>query len=273
MAKKAKQEVAVVEETPVAEINGGEIEVTEDMAQDLEKYEGAGTSTKAEDNLMPIVTLLQDLSPQVKDRNPEYVPGAKPGDFYIKGLGLLIPGGDGFDFQPCAFRTCVNEWVPRDDGGGFVASYEEMPPGAVQTVNDKGKKVMKSASGNDLIDTRYHSGFLNYQDMRIPAVLSFSSTGHTVSRGWMVMMNNFMIPIKGVNRKAPSWFKFYKVKSRLKQKNNQEWFICDIVPGNIVQKKEQRTEGKVLYEAFEVGDKTIDHATEAGAAKDDDAPF
>lgn len=269
MAKKAKQEVAVVEEQ---DIPTNELQITDDIESDLVKYEGAGTSTKAEDNLIPIVNLLQDLSPQVKDRNPEYVDGAKPGDFYIKGLNLLIPGGDGFKFQPCAFRTAVNEWVPRDNGGGFVASYEEMPENAVQTVNEKGKRITKTPGGNDLVDTRYHSGFLEYQDIRIPAVLSFASTGHTVSRGWMVLLNNTIVEVKGIRRKAPSWFKKYSIKSKIKQKNNQEWFMCDIAPAEFVQSREQREEGKNLYEAFEVGDKTIDHST-ADSTKDEDAPF
>lgn len=279
MAKKPKVEEKEPEpSTELVTTMPQELVMTDELAKELMANEGAGISTKSEDNLIPIVTLLQDLSPQVKERNPEYVPGAKAGDFLIKGLGLLMTADTGFRFQPCFFKTAVNEWVPRNEGGGggagFVASYDVMPPGAVQVLNDKGKKVWRSAEGNDLVDTRYHSGFLEFESLRIPAVLAFSSTGHNVSKGWMMQMNNDFYPINGVMRKPPSWFRSYQVKSRLKQKNSQEWFLADISDRQWVQSVEQRTQGKLLYDAFMVGDKTVDHSSATdGQVEGEDAPF
>lgn len=240
----------------------------DELAGDIGDFEGAGVSTKAEDNLIPIVTLLQDLSPQVKERNPEYVEGAKPGMFYIKSLGLLFSE---FQFQPCHFVSKWNEWVPRDSGGGLVDSFESLPTDAVETVNDKGKKVWRSARGNDLIETRYHAGFLSVDGQRIPAVLPFSSTGHTVSRSWMVMMNNAIIQ----GKKAPSWFKNYTIKARLKQKNNQEWFMSEIVDGEWVVEKDLREQGKTLHIAMIAGEKHIDQSTEDATTStaDKEMPF
>lgn len=263
MAKKPKQELEVVEQNVPANV-----ELDDEDMRDLTTYEGAGTSQAADDNLIPIISLLQDLSPQVKTKNPEYVDGAEVGDFYIKGLDILIKGDEGFLFQPCAFQKAIVEWVPRDKGGGFVAQYEELPPGVTEVMNDKGKTVKKSEAGNDLVDTRYHFGYLEHGDTRIPAVLSFSSSGHTVSRGWMVQMNNAVWP--GTNKNAPSWFRKYRVKSRIKQKNNNEWYICEVNPDAWVQTKDQRTDGKNLHLSFK--DKQIDHSTAVGAA-DEEAPF
>lgn len=259
MAKKNEVAVAAEVKPPVN---------LDELASDIGQYEGAGVSTKAEDNLIPIVTLLQDLSPQVKDRNPEYVEGAKPGMFFIKSLGLLF---EDFQFQPCHFVSKWNEWVPRDSGGGLVDSFDERPKDAQEVTNDKGKKVWKSARGNDLIETRYHAGFLMTDDQRIPAVMPFASTGHTVSRSWMVMMNNAIIQ----GKKAPSWFKNYHIKARLKAKNNQEWFLPEVVDGEWVTDKELRDQGRTLYTAMVVGDKQIDTASDdqTSAKHDDEMPF
>ena len=271
MAKVVKRsEVAVVEHAPVANVDV--LQMDDDEIALMQEYEGAGLSSKSEDNLVPIITLLQDLSPQAKARDPEYVEGAVPGSIFIKSTNLLISGEEGFLFQPCSFRTAVVEWVPRDSGGGLVASYETMPTDAVSYINEKGKSLWKSAAGNDLVETRYHSGYLEYGDIRMPAVLSFSSTGHSVSKGWMTQMNNVTVPTPNGPKKAPSWFKKYKITSRLKQKNNQEWFIFDVVPYEWVQDKNQREDGRALFEAFEEGTKTIDHETEPSEL-DKDVPF
>lgn len=249
MAKK-NEVAATVESKPPVDLA--------ELGADIGDFEGAGVSTKAEDNLIPIVTLLQDLSPQVKDRNPEYVEGAKPGMFYIKSLNLLIDGTEGFHFQPCDFRTAWNEWVPRDKGGGLVNSFPEFPKEiAVEVINDKGKKVWQSSDKNDLIETRYHAGLLYYEDQVIPAVMAFSSTGHTVSRSWMVLMNNAMIGQK----KAPSWFKKYHIKSRIKQKNNHEWFLPEIADAEWITDKALRDVGRSLHLAMQAGDKKIDAAS------------
>lgn len=259
MAKAATKKAATIEvEEPRSVLTTTDPAFLSGLGDELAGFEGAGTSQLAEDNLIPIVTLLQDLSPQTKERNPEYVNGARPGDFLIKSLGVLINGDDGFWFQPVHFSHMWNEWVPRDSGGGLVGMYPEKPDDAKEVLNDKGKKVWRSARGNDYVETRYFAGFLKTPEGQIfPAVLPFSSTGHSVAKAWMVQMNQVIIN----GRIAPAWFKAYKFKSRIKAKNNQEWFLPEITESIWVEERANRDKGKDLYLSFEAGDKKIEKDT------------
>ena len=89
---------------------------------------GAGLSTAAEDNLVPMMRILQTLSPQAKANNPDYIPGAKPGDIWLRNSDYPpISGAEGILFQPCYFSQDYVEWIPRSAGGGLVARHAALP--------------------------------------------------------------------------------------------------------------------------------------------------
>ena len=46
---------------------------------------GRGVSTKAEDQLIPILYVLQTNSPACDSRGPDYIDGAEPGHFLLRG--------------------------------------------------------------------------------------------------------------------------------------------------------------------------------------------
>lgn len=259
-------------------------EVTEELLADA----GAGTSSSVDDNIVPFVVLLQDLSPEVKKRDPAYVQGAEVGmllnratkQLYASdpkqaeetGLPMLL-------FQHCAFDRCVVEWVPRVDGGGFVARHPLEGRTPEQTMgllggkqisdpNDPGKKIWRTADGkHDLIDTRYHFGhILSAEDGTIqPAVLSFSSTGHTASREWMTMMNNFKLrnPRTGALVVAPAWSKWYTVGTRAKSNNKGDFFVISVSDGGLIEDAGLRAAGKAMYASVTSG--ALRAAQEEGA--------
>lgn len=73
----------------------------------------------------PTLKLLQDLSPEVDEDEEVYVPGAEVGDFVVTdGTNqVLLDGKEGLNFIPLAVIKRWVEWIPRKQGGGFVASY------------------------------------------------------------------------------------------------------------------------------------------------------
>src|SRR5262249_44679698 len=52
-------------------------EFTPEQMAKLEKAANKGLSKDAADNLVPLVYILQKMSPQVEERDPRYIPGAK----------------------------------------------------------------------------------------------------------------------------------------------------------------------------------------------------
>lgn len=247
-----------------------------DMMDEMIADAGAGVSQSADDNIVPFIVLLQDMSPEAKKRDPEYVDGAEVGMFLNKatkqlyaadakqaeetGLPLLV-------FQHCAFDRAIIEWVPRNDGGGYVgrhalvgspeATMEKLGARQVPDANDPNKKNWKTADGkNDLIDTRYHFGHVIAEDGSMsPAVLAFSSTGHTASREWMTMMNNVKVknPQSGALLVAPAWSKKYLVTSKAKSNKKGDFFVASVSDAGWITDKAMREEGKKLHEAFSTG--------------------
>jgi hypothetical protein len=123
-----------------------------------------------EDYAIPFINLLQALSPQVDPEDG--VAGAQAGMFYNGVTDELFPTG--LIVVPVYYEKVVNIFIPRDQGGGFVGSFDSREE-ALENVKE----------GQDIIDTANH--YLLY---RTPggtwaqAVLSCTSTKLKVSRQW-----------------------------------------------------------------------------------------
>jgi len=267
-------------------------ELMEELAADA----GAGTSQSADDNIVPFIVLLQDMSPEVKKRDPEYVDGAEVGMLLNKATKQLYAADEKqaeeaglpiLEFQPCYFDRCVVEWVPRADGGGFVARHElqgspeqtmeKLGARQVPDPQDPNKKIWRTSDGkNDLIDTRYHFGHVISEDGISPAVLAFSSTGHTASREWMTMMNNFKVPVKQADgttvlKSAPSWSKKYRVGSKPKSNKKGDFFVVNIADAGVIVDTAVRAAGKALNAS--VGSGAVRAAQDEAPAGGEDSPI
>jgi hypothetical protein len=236
------------------------------VAAYTEEYSGAGVSTAAEDNLIPMLRILQDGSPQVKSRDARHIPGAEPGMLACSQLNLLLDPEEEIRFQPCAFTQAYVEWIPRNAGGGFVASHTAMPDDAIEDENDKGQKIWRRGD-NEVIHTRYHWGFLIAGDQALPMVIPFSSSGHTVSRGWMTVMNN-----QRINGKIlPSFVKTYKLGTALKKNAEGDWFVIEVTDPQFIEDENQLQMGADLYKAIMAGEKDIIHDEDTTSTKESES--
>src|SRR5262245_29613295 len=94
-------------------------ELTDVMTQqEMEAYAGAGLSKAPEDNLIPLIYILQAGSPQAKKGDPDRIEGAEAGDFWLRNAPKpIIKSEDGIWFQLCNVTKCFVEWQPNR--GGF----------------------------------------------------------------------------------------------------------------------------------------------------------
>lgn len=227
---------------------------------------GKGVSTAADDRIVPFLSILQDGSPQVKPREAKYVDGAEAGMVLLNGVNRLLDGEGGFIFQPCFFSKAWVEWVPRKRGGGFVARYAEQPADArkitVRGDDGKDREMWRNERDNDLIETRYHVGHIIDGDRVIPAVISLSSTGHTSSRQWMELMNEF----KARGKPVPSWFRTYLVQTTERSNPSGAWFVYKFAHDDWVRDADLRAAGKALYESLSSGAMVVAEDEGDGAA-------
>lgn len=219
---------------------------------------GKGTSQAQEDNLVPLIYILQALSPAVNKRKPEYIEGAEAGDIWLRNASQqLVKGEDGILFQPCFFSKDFVEWVPRDSGGGFVGRHQEMPDDVKREEDKKNPNKVHffRPNGNEVIETRYHVGYVHLESgARLPYVIPMASSGHTVSRQWMFMMNSIQI----ANGIAPSFSRLYRLKTKERTNTQGTWFTWDITDEGWVQSPEDYAKGRALEVAFSDGAKAME---------------
>lgn len=223
------------------------------LQQHLEKDHGRGVSLAAEDGIVPFIRIIQQLSPEIKKNHEKFIKGAEVGDIYLKGaLDPIVKGDDGIVVQPCAFEKCWVEWVPRSKGGGFVARHKAKPSDVIEKPNpeDPSKtKLFRRSTGNEVIETRYH--FVRHEGA--PYVIGFQSTGHTTSREWTNKIKLLAEggPIVAFSRK-------YKLTTKIKTKNDQEWYLFNIADAGWVESEEEYMAGSAFAAAIESGMKVAE---------------
>ena len=69
---------------------------------------------------IPFIRVIQALSPQIKKSDLSFIEGASQGDLFNTVTGEVWDGEKGINVIPCYQETKHLEFVPRDQGGGFV---------------------------------------------------------------------------------------------------------------------------------------------------------
>ena len=242
------------------------------LADRMRKDAGRGVSKDQSDNLIPLIYVLQGQSPQVNKRGPDFIEGAEPGDIWLRNSPKPIVKGEvGFYFQSCFFSKDWVEWVPRTKGGGYAGRHDQRPDDAVEKPDPENPAKMKwtRPNGNHVIETRYHAGLGHMPDGgRLPYVIPISSTGHTVSRGWMFSLNSKQVG----DVTAPAFASLWHITTKQKSNAAGDWFSMNVVDAGWVSEADYDL-GSALAAAFESGAKVADEPEHAEQAEDANAPL
>jgi hypothetical protein len=118
---------------------------------------GSGLENVTARNLIiPRITILQGLSPQVTRGKPEFDPDARVGDIYD--VGLQENFGEAFDFLPVHFVTQWLEWAPRESGKGLQRIHDS---GSImnQATEQPETRRMVLPNGNYIAEVAQFYGF------------------------------------------------------------------------------------------------------------------
>lgn len=248
----SKQAVAKQDDTP-----GRDVALSDDIASLVGDGGGRGVSTKPEDNIVPLVRILQSNSPQCIRGHAQQVEGAEPGDFWLKDSGLpTIPGDTGMLVMACAFDKMWVEWQP--DRAGFVAQHKERPAEArmVRQMADGGEKnVWEMLNGNTVVETRYHYliGATSFYAGRA-FVLPLSSTGHTASKKWMALQTAFRYPN---GKTADAWARHWLLTSYPDSRKKGNFFSLRVEDRGWVTNTAEWKAGEAMFNAITTGEKTM----------------
>lgn len=238
----------------------------------LEETAGEGTTQAAEDVIIPLVYILQSNSPQVQaHKKDDYIEGAVPGTIWLRPQHIILPG-EPLYAQPCYFSKDWVEWVPRERGGGRVASYLLPPDDTVEREDAKTgrKSFVRTSNGNNMVETRYHTCIFRWNGGRAPWVFPMKSTMHTVSKTWNSQINSFHTRNDLI---AAAYTHEYLITPVLRKNSQGEWFIVKIQDVGEIYDMRRLQEGKALHEAMKSGAKKVEIDENAGVVENEDIPF
>ena len=109
----AKKELAKKEESNVVSMS------VMDML--LEDAGSASEGMSKDDMMIPRLSILQQMSPQINKRDGAYVDGAEAGHIYDNVSNEVYDGENGITVVPISYRRAHIEW--KADRGGLVADH------------------------------------------------------------------------------------------------------------------------------------------------------
>lgn len=242
---------------------------------------GKGVSTLASDNIVPLIYILQSLSPQVLPQKQECIkPGlngnktAVAGNIWFRGTKELVDGEEeGLLVQLCHFRVVYIEWGP-ERGDGLKGRHDKRPEEATEVKDPKNPK--KSAwvmpeTGNKIVETREHAVLVHREDGTLePYIIAMSGSNHNAAKMWMTAIGRKTIPgTDGV--RAPLFGYLWRMKTVPKTNDEGDWFAWQIEDEDSFCKDVAAYKmARQLYLDFEAGTKRADTPDDAEATGETD---
>ena len=226
-----------------------------------EEDAGRGVSFDQEDQLIPLIYVLQSNSPVVEKRNnPNYVEGAEPGHFWLRNsIHPIANGEEGIEVIPCGMQRTWIEWLPQRQG--FVTRHSE-PPADMETRTVRGddgreRSVLARPNGNFIQDTREFYLLVDGQ----PYVLPCSGTKHSFARQWQSMFHQFRHP--KTNDVMPSYARKYRLTTVPASNALGKWYGIRFSDLGFVNTPEYKA-ARALNDAVAKGTKRAEAPVEHG---------
>ncbi len=189
-------------------------------AAEIEEFAGMGTeNVTTSDMLLPRLTLLQSLSPQLNKKKVEFIEGAEIGDWVNVATGDCYKGE--LIAIPCHFRVSFIEW--GKGRSGLVHNWGQDASCLKNTTqNEKRENILPS--GNKISETS--EWFLLIQDGILwkPAFFPLTSTNLKVSRKWMTISRAEVLQGRNGPFTPPLFYRSWKL-TPIEDSNDQgSWY-------------------------------------------------
>lgn len=182
----------------------------------------------ARDLLIPRLTILQGLSPQVTRGQPEYDEEAKVGDIYDVGLQQRFP--DGIIFIPVYYQKQWLEWAPRSSGKGLQGIHDTDAILDQCERDDKGKYVLPN--GNYISETAQLYGLNVSADFR-KCFIPMASTQLKKARRLLTLATSEKLTRDdGSQFTPPLFYRSYVMTSVPESNNEGNWMGWKIERGS-----------------------------------------
>ena len=143
---------------------------------------GDGIDYDTSELQIPFLRLVQAMSPQLKKTDPKFISGCSQGDMFNTVTGQFWDGEEGVTVIPCFQETKYLEFIPRDQGGGFVGEIAPDNPAIKQAKREGNKEIL--SNGNELVKSDQHYCIVLDGDIPQLAIMDMKVSQLKVSRRW-----------------------------------------------------------------------------------------
>ena len=191
-------------------------------------FEGQGFEnvTKA-DLIIPRITILQGLSPQVQPKKAEYIKDAKVGDICDVGSNEVFEAP--LLFLPVHYVKQYLEWAPRASGKGLAAVHDDKAILNQTKVDESNRPVLPN--GNYISETAQFFG-LNMSAGGRRSFLPMASTQLKNARRWLTRASSekIMRP-DGSMFTPPMYYRLYQISTAAESNAKGDWIGYKIERG------------------------------------------
>lgn len=206
---------------------------------------------QSQDQAVPRLNLLQQLSAQLNRSKPEYIKEAAAGMFHNSVTNELF---DELYVLNLFYKRTMTVFKKRDLGGGFAGNYANLEEARMAMISQD-----KDPDAYEYVDTANHYLLIIGADGKVvtPVIFSMNSSKLKVSNAW-----NTKILKQGGPRFASVW----KLGTVVQSNNSGTWFNVSTDFAGWTP-KELFEEAKLYYEQFRAsGEVGSDEADEVDAA-------
>lgn len=195
---------------------------SKELSADFGAFDGADSgfeNVTARDLLIPRLSILQGLSPQVTRGQPEYDDEAKVGDIYDIGLQQRFP--DGLIFIPVYYTKQWLEWAPRSSGKGLQGIHDTDEILGQTEKDEKGKDILPN--GNYVTETAQFYG-LNVNAEFRKSFIPMASTQLKKARRLLTLATSEKLTrADGSQFTPPLYYRAYSLTSVPESNNEGNW--------------------------------------------------
>lgn len=227
MAKAATKAKPAAPTKAVATVKKASTALVDESA--FEDYASTGfEGVTSRDIVIPRLTILQALSPQVQKREPEYIKGAEVGQFCDTATNDLYDGE--IEVIPCFYARIFLEWAPRASGKGLVHNHG-VDASILEKCRPDEKNRMILPNGNLIAETATFY-VMNVTGGMRRSFIPLSSTQLKAARKWMTLLTNEKLTRSDGSVFTPPIF-FRSWKATVIEQSNAEgnWLGWKFDPG------------------------------------------
>ncbi len=145
----------------------------------------------AKDLALPFLKVLGQLSPQVTQGDPAFIPEARPGMIFNSVTQDLFDGQKGIEVVPCYYKLEYLEWPDRQEGANAPAATHSADSNILAQTTRDDQNLDRLPNGNYVQETASH--FVIRVSEGIPqesALMSMKATQRKKSKMWNSMMRS-----------------------------------------------------------------------------------